>query len=496
MKKSVRWLAIAAWVGLLAFFVVRESTQGAAAPGLAAAIAATEATDEDAQEWFGLYAVQPNGEKSKIGYASSKHNETSVGYQTETSTYMRLALLGAEQIIRTESKFLTGADHRLQYVDFLMTTDTIKFKVTGTVRGNEINLEIETAGGVQKQTLSLPEPPVMQDDIAALLADKGGLRVGATADLPFFDPTTRRYDKAHVRVVERIEYKTPSGGNVVAYRLETLTAGATGTTIVDERGRTLEETMANISMIREPKQTALTENWREKPTDLPEMERVKVDRPIPNARDAKSLKVRLSGVKFDDLPLTDDRQTFADGVLSVEVRPLPAKGAFKTPYHGADLELLKRLKPEPLIESDDPSIVEQAKKIVPVSVDALAAAGAITDWVYKNLDKQPLVSMTSAKEVLMLRKGKCNEHAALFTALARAAGLPAVTYVGLVYARGAFYYHAWNGVYVGEWLSVDPTFGQFPADATHLRIVSGGLDKQLDIVRLMGAVKVEVLDAK
>jgi hypothetical protein len=40
---------------------------------------------------------------------------------------------------------------------------------------------------------------------------------------------------------------------------------------------------------------------------------------------------------------------------------------------------------------------------------------------------------------------------------------------------------------------VDPTFGQFPADAAHLRLVSGGLARQLELVRLVGRLGVEVV---
>ena len=75
--------------------------------------------------------------------------------------------------------------------------------------------------------------------------------------------------------------------------------------------------------------------------------------------------------------------------------------------------------------------------------------------------------------------------------MARAAGLPARIAVGLVYLRGAFYYHAWPEVYLAEspqrglWLPVDPTLNQFPADATHIRLVRGGLDRQATILPLI-----------
>ena len=63
----------------------------------------------------------------------------------------------------------------------------------------------------------------------------------------------------------------------------------------------------------------------------------------------------------------------------------------------------------------------------------------------------------------------------------------------MVYARGKFYYHAWPEVYVGRWIAIDPTLNQFPADATHVRLVEGGLERQTELLRLMGKVSLEIL---
>ena len=83
--------------------------------------------------------------------------------------------------------------------------------------------------------------------------------------------------------------------------------------------------------------------------------------------------------------------------------------------------------------------------------------------------------------------------------MARALGIPARIAVGLVYLRGAFYYHAWAEVWIGGaggrglWLPVDPTLNQFPADATHIRLARGGLDKQAAILGLVGRAKIRVV---
>jgi hypothetical protein len=46
----------------------------------------------------------------------------------------------------------------------------------------------------------------------------------------------------------------------------------------------------------------------------------------------------------------------------------------------------------------------------------------------------------------------------------------------------------------GLWLPVDPTLNEFPADATHLRLARGGLEKQTAILPLIGRLTMTVLD--
>jgi transglutaminase-like putative cysteine protease len=122
--------------------------------------------------------------------------------------------------------------------------------------------------------------------------------------------------------------------------------------------------------------------------------------------------------------------------------------------------------------------------------------------VHALLEKKPTVSLPSALEVLKTRVGDCNEHTALYVALARSLGLPSRVAVGLVYLRGAFYYHAWPEIYAsdgpgrGLWMPVDPTLNQFPADATHLRLARGGLDRQAAILGLVGRARIRVLEVR
>jgi transglutaminase-like putative cysteine protease len=128
-----------------------------------------------------------------------------------------------------------------------------------------------------------------------------------------------------------------------------------------------------------------------------------------------------------------------------------------------------------------------------------AASAKLAHFVYGRLEKAYGVSRDRATEVLALGKGDCTEHALLFTALARAAGIPARQVHGLVYAQyddkvPALYWHAWVEVKSGaEWIAVDPTFDQPVADATHVAL---GRGTQVDTVGLLGALEVVGVDAK
>ena len=153
----------------------------------------------------------------------------------------------------------------------------------------------------------------------------------------------------------------------------------------------------------------------------------------------------------------------------------------------------RELAAEPLLQTGDPAIVALALRLAGTSRDPAMVAARITRWVHDSLEKVVTISIPSATQVLRARRGDCNEHTQLFTALARAVGIPTRIAAGLAFVNGRFYYHAWPEIWLRDWVAVDPTFGQFPADAAHLRVVTGGLTRQAELLRLMGTLRLEVL---
>ena len=194
------------------------------------------------------------------------------------------------------------------------------------------------------------------------------------------------------------------------------------------------------------------------------------------------------------MQLQGGRQTFKGQVLTVEKEVLSNLAAELRTDKLAAVEKIF-LWPGPFIQSDDQKIRDLARKILKDAPDAppLTRAKKLLDWVHTHIEKRPVLSLPDALSTLENRVGDCNEHAVLLAALARAAGIPTRIEAGLVYLKGRFYYHAWNLMYLGKWVTADSLFGQLPADVSHLRFATGSPEQQLDLMGIIGKIRLTVM---
>jgi transglutaminase-like putative cysteine protease len=114
--------------------------------------------------------------------------------------------------------------------------------------------------------------------------------------------------------------------------------------------------------------------------------------------------------------------------------------------------------------------------------------------VGRNVEQTPALTMPSAREVLRVRRGDCNEHAVLLAALARAADVPARVVAGAVYVNDGFYYHAWTELWLGAWVSADAVFAQLPADATHVKLIEGGPEQHFQLAGVLDRLTFRVVE--
>jgi transglutaminase-like putative cysteine protease len=506
VARGVSLLVMLAWVVTMALLLTRAYVQARSMN-----LATDLARYGTAAEWRGVYY---RGEK--IGFTVSQTSPKGDGFEIEEDARLQMTLLGATTpaIVKTTATLDRG--FALQAFDFSLDPGTGPVHVTGRVSGKHVSLMITTPSGAQREERDLDDTPSLSLNLPRRLA-AAGFKPGAHEQVMIFDPATLRNEPATIdvgrREIVKLESALPvrvgtrqvsrmTSTSIPAFRVEMTFAGLKTTSWVTDTGDVVrEESQLGLVTVREPQEVARRMAvGRGVRSDLLDAAAVvpanttksRIDEP----RNVLALRLRVEGADLSSPDLQGAGQSVDGNILELrDARTL-------TPDPG-DPDVARYLQPEPLIESDDPAIRAEARAAVLNATDPRTVAERLTRRVNAMLDKKPTVSLPSAREVLRTKVGDCNEHTALYVAMARSVGLPARVAVGLVYAYGAFYYHAWPEVYIAErgergaarglWLPVDPTLNEFPADATHIRLARGGLDKQTVILPLIGRLKLTIL---
>ncbi len=461
-----------------------------------------------------FYVVRMNGHA--IGYASSRLDTVATGFRFDD--LLALDVPALDTLARAVARTRVDLDHslRLRAFGFELTSGMGRFSVVGETRRDSVLSVTVSGGGVPQRSVLRLDPSVTLDAALPMrLATAGRLAVGGRYRARIFDPSVLAVREATVRVTAADTIVVPDSAalagarwraagwdTVPVWRVEEEMGGVSVSSWVDVDGRVVRaESPLGFTIERTAYELARQE-WREAEADRtiaagygPLIESTaiasNVDLGAPGA--TSRLAVRLTGVDPTGFDLSGGRQRLhGDTLFVVQESAAELRAGYTLPYHGGGVPGAA-LESTPLIQSADPEIVARARRIARGSADPADVALKLNHWVYGSLAKQITPSVPSAVQVLRERRGDCNEHTVLYVALARSLGLPARTAVGLVYLRGRFYYHAWPEVWLGRWVAMDPTLGEAPADAAHLRFLVGGLARQMELIRLLGRLHLEVV---
>jgi transglutaminase-like putative cysteine protease len=452
------------------------------------ALAADLAHYGSSAKWSGIYS-----RGDKIGFSVSQTTPVEDGYEIREDGRYQMVLLGSPTAVRTSTLAIVDRAFSLRRFEFSLDGGTGPTVISGELEELRLHLRITNSAGEREETRELLEPPALDLDLPRRLAARG-LEEGQVHEIEVFDPITLSNVPMTVKVQAR-ELVRVAGRRVPAFRAEMRFAGFVTQSWITDVGEVVkEESPTGFLVVRETPERAraLAVPGRIR-TDLLQAAALVPSPPtrIDDPTTVRLLRLRLSGIENFDEPDLQGAGQRVDGEI-IEVRdPRELVPGPRDP----DLE--RHLQPEPLIESDAEPIRAEAERGVALATnDPRSRAERLLRHVHSLLEKKPTVSLPSALEVLKTRVGDCNEHTTLYVAMARSLGLPARVAVGLVHMSGsmggAFYYHAWAEVWIAEgdgrglWLPVDPTLNQFPADATHVRLVRGGLDRQAVIMSLFG----------
>ena len=509
MRRYVGALIIVVWIGVLGMHVRREYFKGED-------VLLTEGARSLAPGVL-FYTIRMNDRA--IGLSTSSLDTVADGFLFSDMTRLDVPALGTMNRATATSRVSLSPSLAVRDFEFSLDSEVGRFSVSGrTVGDSVLELRVGAGGDAQVSRIAIDGPLVIPAALPFRLAASGQLEAGREFRAALFDPSVLATRELVVRVIERDTLIVPDSAaldrndawqpasydTVPVWRVEESIGDIATTSWIDDDGRIIRSASPLGFTIERTEYELASQAWRAQPQDdaaaqgygsLIESTAIASDAPIDGAAYTTELRVRLVGVELAGFDLAGGRQQLRGDTLIVTVEPAQRqRAAWRVPYTGGG-EAAAQLGATPLIQSTDRRIVAQARAIVGDARDPAQVARLLNDWVYGALEKDITLSVPSALQVLESRQGDCNEHTVLYVALARALGLPARTAVGLVSVNGRFYYHAWPEVWLNDgWLAVDPTLGQYPADATHLRFLVGDLVRQLELVRLIGRLELDVVE--
>jgi len=441
--------------------------------------------------WYGVYI---GGKKS--GYAVDKSRKIKHdgrdAYKFSMDLDITISMMGHVQKLQT-------SEYRIYYDSGPMAECGATLGAQswlGVMQGKTLKL-ITTMSGVKSEK-AIPAPGVsLNDEIAPLRLIMGKPKLGDSVECRTFSPMIGKELSAVVTVIDR---KTVMFGGVETdvYEINTniKEMGFNSSALITQDAEMLQFTLPAGGM------KVVLKLQDEKSAKDPSVEAVEMldastIHPAGKAPRGmrEKLKLRVTGLKNKESIINDERQRYRkldDGSYEVTLQ----RGAFpKTspsiPMQDADLQ--EYTKATELYQSEHPDVVKKAREIVGDTKNSARVAQALCLWVYTNVAKRGTVMVSNALETLQSMEGDCSEHAALFVGLCRAVGLPARVANGIAYSSdlGAFGGHAWAEVYVGQWVAVDPAFGEPIASASRIKFADDDLLQTARLLQIIGDLKIE-----
>ncbi|HKW46229.1 MAG TPA: transglutaminase-like domain-containing protein [Gemmatimonadaceae bacterium] len=505
-------LVLLLWIGGLGFLVRREyfrpNTERLAEAALRVSPGAV------------YYAVMQGNRQ--IGFASSSIDTATTTISADDYLVADLPVGGRAHRASARTHVVLTRAMRTKAFVVSFEGDAAPIVARGRVLDDTLLILMLATGNdapVDTQRIKLSGPILLPTLLPLAIALEEQPKIGRAYKLPVFDPVGLTPREVSLTIAAESSFVVDDSSaldrkagiwrglepdTLRAYRVVTDTgAGAAGFTgWIDEQGRVVQTSQLGFELRRLPYEVAF-ENWRialgkgtppiSEDRDMLQTTAIGANRRLDPG--IASLSVTLRNADLRGFDLVSPRQRMHGDTLVVTREPPEWMTARYTLPDGGRRLMPELTVAEPLVQSTHPDIVRLAKRLSRGQHDPRIVAERINQWVYDSLTKRITFGIPSALQVLRARAGDCNEHAQLFVALARAAGIPARVDAGLAYIDGKFYYHAWPEVLLRDWVSVDPTFGEFPADAAHLRFTVGGLGRQAEMIRLMGRLKLNVVGA-
>jgi len=441
------------------------------------------------EDWLGTYY-----QGKKMGFTKSVTRWGPDGIVTDSTVFFNIRSKSVDQSTTIKQTTRLSPDFKLLSFSVFQEISGHRQQVEGKLVGNELRYRTKSRGYDKEKTVEFT-PATLPSSTFLLNLISAGLRVGQKGELPLFvEPLQLMVDlKYEVLRKETLQYL---GESVDTFVIRQRFSGMESTMWVAEDGSVYRETTdMGFESFKEEADVAQKIDEAMTISSIITMSLVKLDKPLSRPQKIYDLVYQIHPVNSPDSIPEDHRQTIlksakqADGkyITTLRVKSEPQKIGHTTGKKPDP----KYLEETAEVQSHHPMIRALARELATDSKNKWQLAKDINLWVHLNLKKE-MVDTVTALDALLERRGECQSHTFLFTALARASGIPTRIVNGLVYSREyeGFLYHAWPEVFVGEWRAMDPTFGQDRADATHIKLTLNAGENPFRLMEFVGKVSI------
>lgn len=444
------------------------------------------------EQWFGIYLGN-----ERTGFAHQTIAERDGGYEITVEGSVKMVVMGFSREATSRERYLVGRDLSLKSLAVEQVLDGTPMRLTGETTPKGVKV-VMTAGGTKREKLLPAKAPVYPPPALNLLPLMKGTAAGKRLRVQMVDVEAVKLKEVTVTLAG---FETLPDGNRALHLRNDLFPLVDNDIWVDQKGNTIRESVRDGLVETVAEEEGLIRQFiasaaLSRRDLIYDFSLVRVEPPLANPALLTRLVLEVNGVPAA-MPLIQGGGQSAhrtgEGTVLFTVEPAKPDASILD-------ERARRQFTEPTdrLPADDPDIVARAREVVVEEMIPRKQVEKLVPWVSAAVE-DTVTDAPSPLDTLRSRKGNCQSHARLYTSLARAVGIPTRVVSGLAYLEGkGFLYHSWAESFVeGRWLQVDPTFGQIPVDATHVKLVEGeSPDDLAAIAGVVGKISARVVEAK
>jgi transglutaminase-like putative cysteine protease len=496
---------VVAWVSSLGWLVQREYF-----PRAGAEVRDLPASFPPSAAFYAMWSRE-----RQIGIVSTTADTVDDGIRIAARQDLDLPLGEGTRRAIFSSNGLYTQDLHLRTFSSRLSGEAGGYFLEGSVEGDSLlilSLTVPPATEPDRYQLAISGAILLPEAVPLAVALSAPMTIGREEEVHVFDPVRLSLYRQQLTVAAESILVVPDSADLDsvsglwvpaqldtlnAWRLDTWDRGLPVRLWVDRAGYLIASRSPLGVRVERSAFEIVRGNYRgrERPTPL---SAARAPLATPPGRDAltqpapSELSFRLTGAEWEDsdwgrLGLEEAGQTRRNDTLIVRASGLEGGGLpYRLPFTN---RMVWDSMASYVLAGADPRVEAQARRIIRRIRDPRAGVEALTDWVARNLRLEPGGVPQSAVSTLERRRGSTSDIVLAFVALARASGIPARPVAGFLHAADQFHYHAWSEVYLGRWVAVDPVYGQFPADARHIRAAVDGLSRPLELVPLLARVR-------